>query len=117
MSVDRVTPIEMSRQEFIDIGYQLVDRIAAFIDTIREKPVTTGELPHQLQQFIGADGLPADGVPADILLSRAADLLFSHSLLNGHPKFLGYITHRQHPLVRWEISLLLPLTQTLERIY
>ena len=98
MSNPRTTPIEIGKEEFRAAGYQLVDRIASFIDTIREKPVTTGESPKQLQQLIGTGPLPQHGAPAEAILSRAADLVLDHSLLNGHPKFLGYITSSPAPI-------------------
>src|SRR6266404_8092190 len=98
MSNPRATPIEIGKEEFRAAGYQLVDRIASFIDTIREKPVTTGESPKQLQQLIGTGPLPQHGAPAEAILSRATDLVLDHSLLNGHPKFLGYITSSPAPI-------------------
>ena len=42
--------------------------------------------------------LPELGSPAAELFSNAADLLLNHSLLNGHPKFLGYITSSPAPV-------------------
>ncbi len=36
--------------------------------------------------------LPAQGRDLNEIFNRASDLLFNHSLLNGHPKFFGYIT-------------------------
>ncbi|MCW3089466.1 MAG: aspartate aminotransferase family protein [Ferruginibacter sp.] len=98
MTNDRHNPIEISKDEFKKIGHQLVDSIADFIDTIREKRVTTGESPKQLQSIIGTSSLPENGRPVDELLSTAAELLFNHSLFNGHPKFLGYITSSAAPL-------------------
>ena len=47
-----------------------------------------------------SDGpLPEDGRcdPA-ALLERTADLLFEHSLFNGHPRFFGYITASPAPI-------------------
>ena len=32
------------------------------------------------------------------LLDEAADLLFGHSLFNGHPRFFGYITSSPAPI-------------------
>ncbi|HEY4323029.1 MAG TPA: aspartate aminotransferase family protein [Mucilaginibacter sp.] len=98
MPANRVTPIEMGKEEFRNIGYELVDRIANFINTIEDKPVTTGESSKQLQQLTGNEGLPENGIAAEKILSRATDLLFDHSLLNGHPKFSGYITSSAAPL-------------------
>src|SRR3954466_3972921 len=98
MNNNRVTAIEMSAAEFKRIGYQLIDTIADFIDTIERKVVTPGETPEQLQKVIGASSLPENGISVDKILSRASDLLLNHSLLNGHPKFLGYITSSAAPL-------------------
>ena len=92
MKNKRETPIEISKAEFKKAGYQLIDSIADFINTIEERPVTTGESPKQLQPIIGTASLPENGTAVETLLSKTTELLFNHSLLNGHPKFLGYIT-------------------------
>ncbi|MCD4737266.1 MAG: hypothetical protein K8R53_14580 [Bacteroidales bacterium] len=52
MTNNRETPIDISKEEFQKIGYRLIDKISNFIDTIEEKPVTTGERPKQLQNNI-----------------------------------------------------------------
>jgi len=93
----RETPIELSKYEFQKIGYHLIDQIADFISTIEKRPVTTGETPEQLQQILGVSSLPENGTTAGSIISKAADLLLNHSLLNGHPKFLGYITSSAAP--------------------
>src|SRR5882724_1821273 len=98
MSDQRSAPIEIGKEEFKQIGYQLVERIADFMDTIREKSVTTGESPRQLQQLMGTGPLPSHGAAVKEILSRATDLVLDHSLLNGHPKFLGYITSSPAPI-------------------
>ena len=94
----RHTPVAMDKEEFKKLGFELVERIAGFIDSIEDSAVTTGENPQQLQPRLGPTQLPADGKPAGELLHRAADLLFNHSLLNGHPKFSGYITSSATPI-------------------
>ncbi|MFN2440374.1 MAG: aspartate aminotransferase family protein, partial [Chitinophagaceae bacterium] len=98
MANHREAPIEVDKEEFKKIGYQLIDSIAEFIDKIAEKPVTPGESPKELQTIIGNLSLPENGKPAGEIFSRAAGLLFNHSLLNGHPKFFGYITSSPAPL-------------------
>ena len=98
MTKNRESPIEISKQDFKNIGYQLIDTIANFIDTNDEKPVTPGESSAELQKIIGNFPLPENGTSAKELLSKAADLLLNHSLLNGHPKFLGYITSSAAPI-------------------
>lgn len=98
MTINRQTPIEISAAEFKKIGYRLVDTIASFIDTIEEKKVTTGESPKQLQNILGTSSLPENGSSAEEILLKASDLLLNHSLFNGHPKFLGYITSSAAPI-------------------
>jgi glutamate/tyrosine decarboxylase-like PLP-dependent enzyme len=61
-------------------------------------PVTTGETPDAIRRAIGVRGLPPDGQPARELLDEAADLLFAHSLFNGHPRFWGFITSSAAPI-------------------
>ena len=98
MPDQRITPLEMTGAEFRILGHQLVNSIANFIDGIKEKPVTTGESPEQIQELIGNALLPEEGSDAGELLQKAAGILFDHSLLNGHPKFLGYITSSATPI-------------------
>ena len=96
--MQRSTHIDISQKDFKNIGYKLVDTIADFFATISDKPVTTGETSEQLQKLLGTDELPEKGSDAGALVSIATDLLLSHSLLNGHPKFLGYITGSPAPI-------------------
>jgi aromatic-L-amino-acid decarboxylase len=98
MMKHRETPIEISKDEFREIGYQLIDSISDFIDTIREKSVTPGETSEQLRKILGNTALPENSTPASDLLLNTSELLFKHSLLNGHPKFLGYITSSAAPM-------------------
>jgi glutamate/tyrosine decarboxylase-like PLP-dependent enzyme len=91
------SPIELTREEFTTIGHKLIDMIAGFIGTIDKRPVTTSKTAAQLQQLLAAGSLPEKGTPAEEIFSRVAPLLFDHSLLNGHPKFMGYITSSATP--------------------
>ena len=98
MAEGRQTPIEISKEDFRKIGYQLIDSISEFISTIENRPVTSGESPKHLQQILGSTSLPDKGRPVVEIISQATDLLFKHSLFNGHPKFLGYITSSPAPI-------------------
>jgi tetratricopeptide (TPR) repeat protein len=55
----------------------------------REDELTYGEPP---------EWLPERGADAGELLSATAELLFDHSLFNGHPRFFGYITSSPAPI-------------------
>ncbi|HEY8658473.1 MAG TPA: pyridoxal-dependent decarboxylase [Hanamia sp.] len=98
MANNRKSPIEISNADFKKIGYQLIDTISDFMDSIDERPVTTGETPMQIQNILQNSSLPEHGTPVSALVSKTADLLLNHSLLNGHPKFFGYITSSPAPI-------------------
>lgn len=51
-----------------------------------------------MRRLLGGDGLPATGTDPEALLRDTAELLFDHSLFNGHPRFWGYITSSPAPL-------------------
>ncbi len=98
MTDNRESPVQITKDEFKKIGYQLIDTISHFIHTIEEKPVTTGETPKQIQTILGSGSLPEQGTSVSELVAKTADLLLNHSLLNGHPKFFGYITSSSTPI-------------------
>ncbi|MGB5500354.1 MAG: aspartate aminotransferase family protein, partial [Maribacter sp.] len=94
----RETPLEIQKEDFKKIGYQLIDTIADFFDNIEEYPVTKGESPLQLQNILGTSTLPENATSSVEIVKRATDLLLNHSLFNGHPKFMGYITSSPAPI-------------------
>lgn len=98
MKEKRQSPVEISKDDFKNNGYLLVDAISNFIDTISEKRVTTGETPKQIQRLLGNASLPENGISISEIISNSSDLLLQHSLLNGHPKFFGYITSSPTPI-------------------
>ena len=98
MTNSRDTPIAIQKEDFKKIGYHLIDTIANFFDTIDDYPVTNGESPLQLPEIIGTSNFPEHATPAEEIVTRASDLLLNHSLFNGHPKFMGYITSSPAPI-------------------
>ena len=89
----------MTSEQFRSLGHDIVDRIAGLLASIREHPVTPAESPAEVREALAASrGLPEAGTDPDALLRNAADLLFSHSLFNGHPRFYGYITSSAAPI-------------------
>ncbi len=98
MSKLRKSSIEMNKEEFRKIGHQLIDDISDFIENIDDKPITPNEKPSQIQTILGNSSFPENGTPANELVSKTTQLLFNHSLFNGHPKFLGYITSSAAPI-------------------
>jgi glutamate/tyrosine decarboxylase-like PLP-dependent enzyme len=96
---DRCAPLEMSGARFRSLGHDLVDRIADWLERMPEGPVTHDESPADVRRALNADAaLPATGTDAGPALEEAAQLLFQHSLFNGHPRFFGYITSSPAPI-------------------
>ena len=90
---------EILPDEFRRLGHELVDRIAAHMERMPNGPVKPDETRQVLRGLLhGERGLPDKGADADALLENAANLLFDHSLFNGHPRFLGYITSSPAPI-------------------
>jgi aromatic-L-amino-acid decarboxylase len=95
---ERDVPLDLSSETFRALAARLAERVAAHLDGIRSQPVTHGESVPQVRAALGGGGLPARGTEAGALLDRAADLVFEHSLFNGHPRFMGYITSSAAPI-------------------
>lgn len=91
-------PLEMSPDEFRQAGHRLVDQIAEFLESLPNRPVTTGETPSDIRNIIGQGALPERGSDALELLDKAAHALFDHSLLSGSPNYLGYIFSSAAPI-------------------
>jgi aromatic-L-amino-acid/L-tryptophan decarboxylase len=95
---NRAAVVEMTPEEFRAAGHRMVDRIADYLATVRKRPVTPGESPAELRKLLGDGPLPERGTAAESLLEEAADLVINHSLLNGHPRFWGYINPSSAPI-------------------
>ena len=95
----RSTPLSIDGPTFRKLGHALVDRLARHFDEVGDGPVTPGEHPDAVRGALNAGaGLPEEGLDAEVILTEATDLLLDHSLFNGHPKFMGYITASPAPL-------------------
>src|SRR5438874_721255 len=95
----RTAALEMTAEQFRLLGHDLVDRIAGFLTSISTHPVTRAESPFEVREALGAArALPEEGKDPGALLQHACDLLFAHSLFNGHPRFYGYITSSAAPI-------------------
>jgi len=94
----RIAPLEMSPSEFRKAGYRLIDQVAEWLCTLPERPVAPNETPTTLRALLGSRSLPEHGRDASSLLDEAADLLFDHSVFNGHPRFMGFITSSAAPI-------------------
>jgi aromatic-L-amino-acid/L-tryptophan decarboxylase len=95
----RDSPLEIDPADFRKLGKDLTDRIADFLVSLPDRPVTRGEPPSEIRRLMGGTKkLPRKGVQPATLLEEASELLFEHSLFNGHPRFWGYVTSSAAPI-------------------
>ena len=94
---ERLAAIDMDASLFREAGHRLIDDIADFLSSIRSYHVTPAHGPRSLQAKLPAS-MPVTGVDVQPLLKETWDLLCENSLLNGHPRFWGYITSSPAPI-------------------
>ena len=94
----RAAPLEIAPDEFRRLGHDLVDRMADLLAGIRERPLTKGETPAEIRARLGRASLPQRGAAPGALLAETVPLVAEHSLYNGHPRFMGYITSSAAPI-------------------
>jgi glutamate/tyrosine decarboxylase-like PLP-dependent enzyme len=95
----RQAPLAMDATTFRALGHRLVDQVAELLEAVPHGPVTRDESPSDVRKALDLTGpLPESGMDPGLLLSQTAQLLFSHSLFNAHPRFFGYITASPAPI-------------------
>ena len=95
----RQAPLAMDAVMFRKLGHRLVDQLAEFLESLPRGPVTRDESPSVVRDALDLNGpLPENGTDPGLLLEQTVELLFAHSLFNGHPRFFGYITAPPAPI-------------------
>jgi glutamate/tyrosine decarboxylase-like PLP-dependent enzyme len=94
----RDAPLEMSPEAFREAGHRMVDELADFLGSIRERPVAPDLTPSEVRALLPQGGLPEEGQDPRELLAETVPLVLDRSLLNGHPRFFGYITSSATPI-------------------
>jgi aromatic-L-amino-acid decarboxylase len=95
---ERRAALDLTPDDFRRLGHALVDQVAGFLASLPDRPVTPVVSAEELRSVLPRGGLPEQGSSPDRLLREAAQLLFDRSLLNGHPRFMGYITSSAAPI-------------------
>ena len=95
----RHAPLAMDAETFRKLGHKLVDQLAGLLESLPSGPVTRDESPSVVRDALDLEGpLPEMGTAPGPLLEETAQLLFAHSLFNGHPRFFGYVTAPPAPI-------------------
>jgi aromatic-L-amino-acid decarboxylase len=88
----RYNSLEIGKEAFREMGHELIDLLAEFYESIGERAVTKGENPAAIDTILGHAPLPEEPCDARAVIAKTTALVLEHSLLNGHPKFMGFIT-------------------------
>jgi aromatic-L-amino-acid/L-tryptophan decarboxylase len=95
----RDAPLDLDPAEFRALGHELVEAVAAMLESLPARPVVARQTPDDVRAAVDdAAPLPEHGGDATSLVRGAAALLARHSLFNGHPAFYGYITSSPAPI-------------------
>ncbi len=94
----RTKPLELDPETFRALGHRLVDRLAGFLEELPSRRVHPDESAAALRARLGGGSVPEAGSDPRVILDEAIDLLLQHSVFNGHPRFMGYITASAAPL-------------------
>src|SRR4051794_10846965 len=95
----RAAPLAMDAETFRTLGHRLVDQLATALEGVPRGPVTRDESPSAVREALDLSGpIPESGTDPVRRLEQTAQLLFDHSLFNGHPRFFGYITSPPAPI-------------------
>ena len=96
--MDDSNAIDVSPDTFRCLGHDAVERIAAHLAGLRDLPVAPDTSSAALRAQLGDGPLPDEGSDAAQALAAIADLLFTNTCLNGHPRMWGYITGSPSPI-------------------
>lgn len=88
----------LNPSQFQELGNHIIDRLSHFLNTIEDIPLTKAENPEQIQNALGLSTLPINGEKPEVIVNDILDKLLNHSLYNGHPGFMGYITSSPLPI-------------------
>jgi aromatic-L-amino-acid decarboxylase len=87
----------MDAKEFRDVGHQVVDFLAEYLDHIEEKRVFPDVEPRVLNDLF-AESLPQDPSSSQSVLSELENKLLPYCTHVGHPGYMGLITPSPNPV-------------------
>lgn len=94
----RVSPAELSPEQFRAIGHSLVDAVADFLARLPDAPTASPLLPDAMRSVVGTREMPETGANVALILEKFSRLFFEQSTHNGSPRFFGYITSSAAPI-------------------
>jgi glutamate/tyrosine decarboxylase-like PLP-dependent enzyme len=97
----RRSPLELDPETYRQLGHALVDELTALLEELQspaQRPVVPEQTPADVYAALGDAPLPEEGAPAAEVLREAMSLVLDRSLLDGHPRFWGYVIGAPAPI-------------------
>lgn len=95
---DQPSPFDMNPAEFRQVGHQLVDQIADFLEGLPTFQSSHNLMPEEATALLPTDTLPEHGTDPSRLLQETVPLLFNNMRVNAHPRSWGYIIGSPSPM-------------------
>jgi glutamate/tyrosine decarboxylase-like PLP-dependent enzyme len=89
--------VSMDAKEFRDVGHQVVDLLAEYLDHIDEQRVFPEVEPPAVKALF-RDPLPEDPAPPQAILGDIESKLLPYCTHVGHPGYMGLITPSPNPM-------------------
>jgi L-2,4-diaminobutyrate decarboxylase len=80
---------QQSARVLREFGHRLIDGMAAYLESVEERPVSTPRSPGELERRF-AGPLPLEGTPAEEVWDDVADLVVRDSIHLHHPLYAGH---------------------------
>src|SRR5687767_12476623 len=89
--------IDLSPDEFRDLGYRAIDVIADRLSTIRDSYVRQ-PVPDDLKNQLMFTPLPQDAIDPTDLIDAVASMIMQYPMGNASPGFFGWVNPPPAPL-------------------
>jgi glutamate/tyrosine decarboxylase-like PLP-dependent enzyme len=96
--------IDLSPEEFRQLGYRIVDMLAERLAAVRDMPVRQ-PVPLELREKLMHEPLPAEGAEPSQLIDRVVEEVLAYPMGNNSPRFFAWVNSPSAPLA-WLADLL-----------
>ncbi|MCZ6597705.1 MAG: pyridoxal-dependent decarboxylase, partial [Planctomycetota bacterium] len=87
----------MDTAEFRRMGHDVIDRLAAYFDSVQDRPVFPDVEPAAVNRLF-EEGVPSDGTSAEAVLAELDEKLFPYCTHTGNGGYMGLITASPLPI-------------------